>query len=85
MTRIAANSDQEDANGLTPSASALSESTAERLGRRHAASTVRKVTTDESTSTVYQAGESIPAAIRSRWIAERRVKSSQHLTAYRKP
>jgi hypothetical protein len=45
MTRIAATSDQDDANGLAPSAAGLSESTAERRGRRHAASTVRKVTT----------------------------------------
>jgi hypothetical protein len=45
MTRIAANSDQEDANGLAPLGSGPVGPTAERRGRRHAASTVRKVTT----------------------------------------
>jgi hypothetical protein len=44
MTRIAADSDQEDANGLAPSAAGLSKSTPERRGRRDAASTARKVT-----------------------------------------
>lgn len=39
---MVASSDQEDANGLSPSAAGLSESTAHRRGAPHAVSTVRK-------------------------------------------